>query len=174
MRTIRTKVYKFNELSEDAKQKAIQWYRNGNYDDSFAWDNVVEDAAQIGLIIHSLDDHRPNKGEFETSAFEVSCKIVQEHGQMCDTYKTAVQFGIEWADLVKKHSDGIDIYKVAEENEYDFDNEADELEKGFLQSILEDYRIMYNKDIEYQNSDEYIIDAITANEYEFTQDGKRF
>lgn len=30
-RTVRTKVYKFNELSEQAKQKAIDFYRNANY-----------------------------------------------------------------------------------------------------------------------------------------------
>lgn len=31
---------------------------------------------------------------------------------------------------------------------------------------------MYNKEIEYQNSDEYITETIEVNEYEFTKDGK--
>ena len=30
-RTIRTKVYQFNELTEQAKQVAIEWYRTGNF-----------------------------------------------------------------------------------------------------------------------------------------------
>jgi hypothetical protein len=33
---------------------------------------------------------------------------------------------------------------------------------------------MYNNDIDYQNSDAYIIETIEANEYEFTKEGNRF
>lgn len=40
MRTVRTKVYKFNELNEDAKQKAINWYRNGS-DDAHIWAHEI-------------------------------------------------------------------------------------------------------------------------------------
>lgn len=174
MRTVRTKVYQFSELSESAKQKAIEWYLSGNDDSSFAWDNTTEDAIQIGLKIHSLDDHRPNDGEFVESAESTAQQIIENHGKMCETYKTAAAFLKERDELVSKHSDGIDTSKVAEDNEYDFDNECDELEEEFLKSILEDYRIMLNKDIDYQNSEEYAIDAIVSNEYEFTKDGERF
>ena len=65
--------------------------------------------------------------------------------------------------------------KFERENEgwyFRYENEGEEMEEDFLQSLLEDYRIMYNKDIEYQNSDEYISETIEANEYEFTKDGK--
>ncbi len=40
MRTIRTKVYKFNELNDDAKQKAIENYRNNNLN----FDGIYYDA----------------------------------------------------------------------------------------------------------------------------------
>jgi hypothetical protein len=60
------------------------------------------------------------------------------------------------------------------EDYYDRNFQIDELEQAFLESLLEDYRIMYNKEVDYQNSDEAIIEAIRANEYEFTQDGKRY
>ncbi len=175
MRTIRTKVYKFNELSKEAKEKAINNYRNDNEhinDYDFVWDDIKEDAKTIGLKIISLDDHSPNKGEFIINAYDVSCKIVQEHGKDCDTYKNAVEFGKDWSALVEKYSDGINKDKVDEDNQYEFDEEADELEEEFLRSLLEDYRIMYNKDIDYQNSDEAIKETIEANEYEFTREGK--
>ena len=173
-RTIRTKVYQFSELSESAKTKAIEWYLRNNDDNEFAWDDTKEDAEQIGLKIHSLDDHRPNNGEFIESAESCANQIIENHGAMCETYKTAAAFLKERDELVSKHSDGIDTSKVAEDNEYEFDQECDELEEEFLKSILEDYRIIYNENVDYENSDKAAIEAIEANEYEFKADGTRF
>jgi len=48
MRTIRTKVYQFSELSEQAKQKAIEWGYDLNVSYGW-WESVYEDAEQIGL-----------------------------------------------------------------------------------------------------------------------------
>ncbi len=173
MRTVRTKVYQFSELSNSAKEKAIEWFLSGN-DGSFAWENVIEDAIQVGLKIHSLDDHRRNDGEFVESAESTAQQIIENHGKDCETYKTAADFLKERDELVSKHSDGINTNKVAEDNEYEFDQECDELEQDFLNSILEDYRIMYNKEIEYENSEEYAIETIEANKYEFKADGSIF
>jgi len=173
MRTVRTKVYQFSELSEAAKEKAIEWFFFGN-DLTFAWENVTEDAIQVGLKIHSLDDHRRNDGEFVESAESTAQQIIENHGKDCETYKTAADFLKERDELVSKHSDGINTNKVAEDNEYEFDQECDELEQDFLNSILEDYRIMYYKEIEYENSEEYAIETIVANEYEFKADGSIF
>jgi hypothetical protein len=173
MRTIRTKVYQFSELSEQAKQKAIEWYLSGN-DYSFAWENTKEDAEQIGLKIHSLDDHRPNKGEFIEDAHFCANRIIENHGEKCETFKTAKSFLNDWKELVSKYSDGITLDKVSEDNSDEFDQEADELEAEFLKAILEDYRIMYNQNVDYENSDKAAIEAIEANEYEFTKEGKRF
>ena len=50
MRTVTTTLYRFDELSEDAKQRAIEWYRNGNLDYKW-WDFVYEDCANIADII---------------------------------------------------------------------------------------------------------------------------
>lgn len=76
--------------------------------------------------------------------------------------------------LVEKYSDGIRKDLVTEDNEYEFDKDCYDLEKDFLRAILEDYRINLNKDYDFRNSDKYVIEAIEANEYEFTQDGKIF
>jgi len=164
MKTIRTKVYQFSELSESAKQTAIEWYRNRESEDySFVWDNIKDDAKEIGLKIISLDDHKSNEGEFMLSAAEVAANIIRNHGNECETYKTAISFLEEWEPAFS-------AYIETEEKE----SELMDIEERFLQSLLEDYRIMYNQDIEAQNEDEYIIDAITANEYYFTKDGKIF
>jgi hypothetical protein len=174
-RTVRTKVYKFNELSDESKEKAIEWYRSGgNIDGDFDWECLQDDAKAVGLKIISLDDHRPNKGEFISSAEDTAQKIAINHGEIAETYKTATQYLKDRGALVAKYSDGIEKNKVAEDNEYEFDKECDDLDIEFLHDILEDYRIISNKSEEYRNSDECIIETIIANEYEFTQDGRRF
>lgn len=170
MRTIRTKVYKFSELSKEAQEKAIDSYRanDNNTEFVFAWDAIYEDAKEIGLKIISLDDHIANKGEFIYSAQDTAKKILANHGEICDTYKTAQTFISECEAIQqqaeKEGKDG--------DEDYWFSDEIEELEEEFLRSLLEDYRIMYNRDIEYQNSDEAIKETIEANEYEFYANGK--
>ena len=68
-------------------------------------------------------------------------------------------------------SDGVNTDIVAEDNEYDFDNDCGELDAEFTKSIFEDYRILLQKECEYLNSDEAIIETIEANDYYFTKDG---
>lgn len=166
MRTIRTKVYQFSELSKAAKLKAIEWYRMADYGDwQFVWDYIKEDAKEIGLKVIELSDHKVNEGEFMLSAHEVAANIIRDHGNECETYKTAQSF----LDTVN------DIQGNCPEMEGgDYESEMMDAEDEFLKSLLEDYRIMYNQDIDYQNSDEAITEAITINEYEFKADGTRF
>ena len=170
-RTIRTKVYKFDELNETAKQKAIEDYRNTDSGDyQFAWDNTKEDAKEIGLKIIELSDHRPNKGEFMCAANEVAQNIFNNHGEHCDTYKTAKDFMDEWQPVFNNYMD--ESHEDYESTESE--DKLQEMEDDFLQALLEDYRILYNSAIENCNSDEYITEQIQANEYEFTADGRRF
>lgn len=162
MRTIRTKVYQFNELDEQAKGNAINWFLS-SFNDSFAFEDIKEDAKQIGLKIISLDDHRNNEGQFMLAANEVAQNIFNNHGEHCETYKTAEYFMKEWQPL-------FDEYMKTEEG----DGKLIEVEDEFLQSLLEDYRIMYNKQWEYEQSSEFAKETIEANEYEFTKEGNRF
>lgn len=50
MRIMTTEVYKFDELSERAKEKARDWYRQGALDYNW-WEFVYEDAANIADIL---------------------------------------------------------------------------------------------------------------------------
>jgi hypothetical protein len=70
MKIIETKVYEFDELNDAAKEKARDWYRALPFNGEDAWENVKEDADQIGLTIYALDARRNNEGEspsFRTS-----------------------------------------------------------------------------------------------------------
>jgi hypothetical protein len=158
MRTIRTKVYFFNELSERAKQKAIEKLRDINVDFNW-WESTYEDAEYIGLKItnFSLDRNRHATGKFIQDAQYTANKILMEHGESCETYKTASLF----------------IQEMDKLNIDEQDEELQELETEFLNDIVEDYSIILQNECDYLQSDKAIIETIEANEYEFQEDGTR-
>lgn len=170
--TTRT-LYTFDELSDKAKAKALDAYREINLNHDW-WDGTYDDAKNIGLEIEGfeLDRRRGAEGSFIEDANHCASRIIAEHGEMCETYKTAKAFLSDWAELVAKYSDGVNLDQVHEDSEYKFDQEADELQEEFLKSILEDYSIMLQKESEYLYSDEAVRETIEANEYEFTEEGK--
>lgn len=49
MKTIRTKVYSFNELSETAQQTAIENYRYSDFKGGYYWGNEVINSVEKGL-----------------------------------------------------------------------------------------------------------------------------
>lgn len=159
MKQVTINVYQFNELNEDAKQKAIQELSDINVDYQW-WESTYEDAKNVGLKIASFDleRNRHAKGEFINDADYCANEIVSNHGKDCETYKTAANY-------------------LDERSKLDIDEQEDELsdlDDEFLNNILEDYSIMLQNECEYLQSDEAIIETIEANEYEFNEDGTRF
>lgn len=175
MRVIETVVYEYHELSEEAQAKARDWYREGSEDYSWAYECTTEDASQIGLKIHFLSQREPNSGEFMKGAEECAKAILANHGPDCETYKTAKAFLGSLESLEQEYGepneDGERVSSIDGKDNYD--DEREELEKEFLHAILEDYRVMYDKDCEYRDSDEAVAESIEANGYTFTESGKR-
>ena len=151
----RTEVYPFDELSDDAKQTAIEQLASINIDCKW-WEGIFEDAEQVGIELTEFDIDRGSfcHGKMLDSYLEIASRIRIDHGAGCETCKTACAFLI---DVAKIRDDEI------EESE-----EAAEFER----SILEDYRIMLQKKYEYETSRKAVIKTIEINEYEFTIDGK--
>ena len=172
--TVTREIYTFEELSEKAKEKALRKLSNINLDHDW-WQFEYEDAANIGLKLTAfdLDRNKHAEGFFLNSATEVADKIMKEHGNECETYKTAFNFLNERDTLVRKFSDGVNFDIVTEENAYQFDQEADELEEQFLEDLLSDYSDILQKQYEHLYSDEAIIETIEANAYEFTEEGEQ-
>lgn len=166
MRTIKVRVYEYKELNEEAKSMARQWLLEDGDLYQWEWDNVQEDAKNIGLRIDRMDSEgrRPSEGRFVVSAMDTAERIKKEHGPKCETYKTAFEY----------------LKSVKPEPDYDnpshdtWEDENEELEREFLRSLLEDYRIMGQKSEDYINSEEYISEMMEANGYTFTKDGERF
>lgn len=169
-RIIKTTVYKYDELSEQAKENALEQFAFINVDYDW-WESTYEDAENVGLKITDFNTDRGNSihGKILTSAPEVIESILENHGKHCDTYTTAARFKpkfelIEWQMDVRDNED----YTKYPNVEYD----RDALEDKFLHDILEDYLSMLKKEYEYQTSREAIEEVLQANEYEFTADGK--
>lgn len=171
MKTKRIKIYSFDELSAEAQQKAINGHSSINVDFDW-WESIYEDAKNIGLKItgFDLDRNRHASGEFILSACEVSQNIFNNHGENCSTFLTAQNFINAWQPLFNNYMD--ENSEDYESNE--LENEMQEAEDRFLNSLLEDYSIILQNECEYLQSDEVIKETLIANEYEFLKSGKIF
>ena len=141
--------YTFDELSEQAKERAREWYREGALDYEW-WNCTYEDAEQIGLKITEFDlYHLRIKGTLQDTVGETVRAIVTDHGRNTDTYKLARHY------YARKHAD----------NPYD--------EEEFTYDLLEEYLAMLRREYEWLLSDECVDESIEANDYEFDENGNR-
>lgn len=151
--TTRT-LYLFNELSDKAKQKAIEklWDINVDYD---WWDSAYEDAANIGLKITGFDLGRAQSitGDFTELPENVIANILKDHGETGPTVHTAMNYKAT----------------IWEDEEGDRSEDA---EHELLNDLLQDYWIMLRNEYEYLISEAAIVETIEANEYEFTENGE--
>lgn len=174
MRTVEIKIYQFDELSPAAKEQARAWYRAGMMHDEW-WQTEYDDADMIGMKLtgFDLDRNRHATGEFIQGAVNCAELIIKGHGKDCETHKTAAAF---LSDLAKLNAEIEAVDGDDETNaEYeDWQGKRRELEAGFLKSILADYAVCLQNEMEYLQSDESVDENIKANEYEFTEDGKQF
>lgn len=161
MKTINVNVYQYSELSDKAKENARDWYQRGDTFD-FEWDSMKEDAKNIGLSLTEWEYCCSINGDFIGSGRECAEKIIKEHGKTCETYKTAKSFLVELKKADKEYE------KTGPEAK------KEEVEAEFLKSLLEDYRIMTDKQFEYTQSEEAIAETMEANEYTFLENGTRF
>lgn len=168
MRTKTVNIYTFAELSEEGKKQAIKKLSDINVDSDW-WDSTYEDAERIGLKLQYFDLDRNNHatGEFNLSACVVAQNIFNEHGETCETYKTATSFMEDWQPIFNNYMDETHPDYESQESE----QKMLELEDCFLRQLLGDYAIILQKESEYLQSEEAIIDTIEANEYEFDENG---
>lgn len=160
MRTItrHTDVYRFYELSDDAKRKAIEDLYDINVSSDW-WDATYYDAENIGCKIHEFDADRNNDIRLTCDdARKTAGLILENHGEMCDTYKLAEQYRKDF-DALTQDEGGELLHQ-------------DELDAEFTRALGEEYLSILRQEYEYLTSEEAIIETIEANEYEFTEDGK--
>jgi hypothetical protein len=144
--------YKFDELADKAKERALDWYREGALDYEW-WDFTYADAADIGMKITGFDLAMAPyvDAKFKQSADKVAAAILATHGDESSTYIAASTHVRCWGD-----------------------EPTDEQSDAFLKDLRACYwGILYNE-AAYLTSDEACKEGIEANEYDFTKEGKRF
>jgi len=113
-----------------------------------------------------------NEREFDSDRIKVHKSILANHGDQCETYKTAKKFLDEYLP-VKIQLDAMNEDEDAQDKDIErLDDVCEDLITEFEKSLLEDYSIMLQKESEYLQSKEAIIETIEANEYTFEADGK--
>lgn len=171
MKIIEIKVYQIDELSDEAKQIAIEELANINVDYDW-WNFTYEDAKNIGLKIteFDLERNRHCDGKFFDEPKDVAKKIIEQHGESCGTYKTATNYLAEISLITTKYG----TITIDEEIQELYEQEMFDAVEEFLQDLLEDYLILLQNEYEYLTSEEAIIETIKANEYEFLETGKKY
>jgi len=166
MRTIETKVFEFNELSPEAKERAI----SDNYDINIFfdwWEFVYQDAEQVGIKITGFDIDRGSYCKIKVESISDTIDgILKNHGKQADTYKDAKNFKKETKSILQNSTIDGDLDSI-------HSREMEDLEKSFLHDLSENYLKILRDEYEYLTSEKAIIEAIEANSMEFKENGGR-
>lgn len=196
MRTIKTTLYQYEELSDAAKRKARQWYTS--IPDQFYAECVIEDATEIAALMGWEIDHIYYSGfsyqgdgaQFVgTMRYRKGCARAVKQYAALDTELHRI--ALAWQDLQRRHfyslrakvtSRGHYSHEYCtsfdcedKRNQYGWLNDADiekeiaEIGRDFMRWIYKQLEAEYYHSI----SDEVVEENIIANEYEFTEEGVR-
>ena len=163
MRTIEINLYKFDELSAEAQQKAIDSLQTINVEHDW-WQFTYDDADSIGVEINGFGIDRLFASVIIDNPKKAAKLIIANHGKDCETYKIAESFLAEGEKLAQTLK--------GEENEYELEEKTEELEEQFIEDISRAYATILSNEYGYLTSTEAIIETIEANEYEFTEKGE--
>ena len=162
MKTIEIKVYKFDELDEQTKEKVIDNYRHINVEDTFWYDWIKDDFNRLGLEIKEFDLGRRNYVKIYIENFEdTSNYIIKEFGDSVLIKQTAKNYLKELKEIVSNFKEDEDI-----------DREFETLDENYQHEFEADILSYLRANYEHYISDEAVIDTIEANDYDFTTEGK--
>ena len=170
-------IYKYDELTEDQKEKAFECFYNINIDHDW-WEFYPEDSA---IELKGFDIYRGDiKIDFAESAQDTAAYIITNHGEKCDTYVTSAHYKKQDDELAKRYDELEKQYQAAEEEEKrdkiaeeqdDIDDKRNELAREYRDELAQDILSLLRKEYDYLTSREAIEETIRANDYDFTEDG---
>ena len=197
MKTIEVQIYYFNELSAAAQQVAIDQFRNRKYEDSSVIDWTIDDCflfepreiqGLFGEEYKKLNkpviantrkniyfDTERNRHLDADEGIEITNEkmfliwlgIPEEmHEKIYFTIKN------NWArypDTIIKFEENDSDYQFTDQENVILENAAQKF-SDHMDEVLD--RI--GESIDHQFTDEYIAEEIEINEYEYTEDGKRY
>jgi hypothetical protein len=194
-----TEVFTFSELSDSAKEKARDWYREGNL--SFDWWGSVYEMAETAGKLLGIDTDRKGcnssqpaiwfSGFYHQGSFcyiEADYRytkgavkaIKQEFPQDKDLHSIAERLQAEQKpcfyklgarmDCQYRNGQGVDVFHT--EERYRDIGDAEEEIRGILREFSSWIYSKLEQEYEWMNSDEQVEDAILCNDYQFTEDGE--
>jgi hypothetical protein len=158
MRTLEITAYTFDELSETAKEVAL--YNNRDINTNYDWyQYTYDDAEQFGIKITSFDVYYKNITiKFTLDPLDVANNILNECGPTSDLYS--------FAEVYRS------AYNKLDDTGDDTDENLEELASVFKHALSREYLNILTREFDYLESDEAVTEAIMANMFEFTADGK--
>jgi len=190
MRFIIKEVYTFDELDEKAKQVAINNFREDAFEWNW-WEGVFEDAIRVGEILgvlitkksihfdcfYSQRDYCDVEGSFVLGKKDIISKITEycngTDEALIDLARQAEQLNQDYiATRMTAWFLGDDSYDTGHIHSFSGNkgveiSDFDEFFKAFAEWI---HQQLY-AEADYRSSDEYIIENIKMNEYDFDKSG---
>ena len=162
MRIVEEKIYQFEELEDEAKERARDWWR-AVADYPYHGENIASIKAFCGHFGVTLKDWSIyGRGEHLSTNAE-NCHF--RGFTLADAKELTVKGYFPESGL---WLDGVMISSFYE----DFKETGDALH-SFKQALESALRAI-TEDIDYQYSSEAVDEMLIINEYEFTEDGKRY
>lgn len=177
-------VYKFNELSDSAKEKALESFYDLNVDHDwyeFSYEDFISQLNEVGLtcdkFYFELDRGsyiEPVNLRFTDVEKFVKSKIDENIKkriiEVADLYITTACFS-------RHNKPIIETYSYTSEKHKRLNKAIDSLVEhanDALHRMLNDFLSQLQKEYDYLTSKEAIIETIEANDYDFLETGKLF
>lgn len=189
MKTVKIKTYTFEELSEEAKQKAIDDARNGDYYLSREWWDCVydywkEELAKLGFYeidisfsgFWSQGDGASFTGKMYLEDYLRARKIYNKYrGLLKFSYEQPCKIIRVTNHYVHERTTTPDIYMETSEMDDKQLAKLQELE-NYISNDIEELNHQIYKELEEEYNglmeDDAIAEHLTINEYQFTSEGK--
>lgn len=165
MRTIETKLYLFDELSEAAQKRAmwdaLEWITDYDwwshvYDCQLSEEGNENEIIQVeDITVFDLDDR---KAEI---VYNINMKLFKE------------RYGDRWTLLRDTPEDSWEYVETETDAENEQYSEIEELIDELVSDRKHDILLDLAVDYDYLTSDECIRETLSVNEYEFYENGKR-
>lgn len=217
MRTEEVKVYQFEELSDEAKEKARDWFKEDGFDYDW-WEDVYniweEKLTELEYDVTKVTREKNKKGEYYDKK-EILINFSGFYSQGDGASFTGEVDVVKWLKRFPENKDYKRILKLIDSNfvyptdssivrdrwhnyvhwnttslnmNWDMNGRLgtsasnvmkvlDEIEAAIFaehQQLNKDIYTALEKEWDSLNSDEYVDETIMANEYEFTEEGKRW
>lgn len=186
MKTVEVKIYKYEELSDEAKEKARAWFREGSYDCD--WYDSVYELLKDGLFHGGVPDKfasYPYVTSIEVKGFDLYRRsidvtaeidyraLLEEHAKAFVGGKyTNAMLKLYDADYIQYHSGSWHWYGARNCTIFTAFTDTLPTAKDIAQEIGEEVLSMLQAEADYIESDENVEEGIRCNEYDFTEDGK--